>query len=191
MEETIRKLLTEEITKLREENEELKRKMLYITDSNLFTDRYDDNEQKIAVKNKWSVADERSGMLCGNIKVIFNNNIASLIDFMPYSRENVPSYRQISSALALYRCISLFECGLNPELSDFYKSNWTIHLKHKSTNIICGLSEWKGAFGVYTPYSNINQVDPIYKKDVEELLTLLVSPTLTIGYDGTVAGTVA
>jgi hypothetical protein len=53
------------------------------------------------------------------------------------------------------------------------------------------LGEWKGAFQIFTPFTNIARIDATYQHDIEELLTLLVSPRLTIGYDGTVAGTVA
>lgn len=108
-----------------------------------------------------------------------------------YDKTKTQSWEQISSALALYRSISLFECGLNTDHCDFYKFNWQIILVNKETNINLALGEWKGAFQIFTPYTSMQNVNAKYKSDVEELLTLLVSPTMTIGYDGTVAGTVA
>lgn len=161
----------------------------YITDGSLKFDRHDDYDLKKQVKEKWQVIDKSNCTLCGNLRVTFDKNIATLTD--QYSFEHIQSYRQISSALALYRTISLFECGLNPTIVDFYKMNWQIILEHKETKILLAIGEWKGAFQIFTPYNNMKNINEKYKTDVEELLTLLVSPVLTIGYDGTIAGTVA
>ena len=165
--------------------------MNYITDRSLVQDRQGDDVEdlKNIVRNKWSVTQDQS-YTCGNIQVYFNDNKAQLGDF---SGNGTWSFMQISSALALYRTIALFHCGLCSEMVDFYKMNWCIHLEHKETKCILGLGEWKGAFQIFTPFHDINQVNahPSYKRDVEELLTLLASPTMTIDYDGTVAGTVA
>lgn len=161
----------------------------YITDGSLKFDRHDDYNLKNQIKEKWQVVNQADCMLCGNLRVTFDNNIATLTDH--YNFENTQSYKQISSALALYRTISLFECGLNPANVDFYKMNWKIVLEHKETNVVLGIGEWKGAFQIFTPYNNMKNINEKYKTDVEELLTLLVSPVLTIGYDGTIAGTVA
>jgi hypothetical protein len=62
---------------------------------------------------------------------------------------------------------------------------------HKSTGRILVLGEWKGGFQIFTPFYEIANVPEDYKKDCEELLTYLVSPTMTINYDGVVAGSVA
>jgi hypothetical protein len=164
---------------------------VYITDASLaHGDRIDDDALKTHIRNKWQVLESPSEMtshMCGNLRVVFQNSQAELTDELKHT----PAWRQISSALALYRTISLFECGLCTTFADFYKINWAVTLLHTPTNIKVTLSEWKGAFQIFTPFSSMKNVDPGYKEDVEELVTLLVSPTMTIGYDGTIAGTVA
>lgn len=142
--------------------------------------------EKEHIKEKWLVT-ERSNT-CGNVRVSFDNGNAILSND---GTQYTPAYYQISSALALYRTISLFECGLNADDVDFYKMNWRVTLKHKMTgNVLC-LGEWKGAFQIFTEFYEVDQLDKKFKLDAEELLTLLVSPTLTINYDGTIAGTMA
>jgi hypothetical protein len=162
---------------------------VYITDASLsHGDRINDDELKTHIRNKWQVLESPSGsLMCANLRVVFQNSQAELTDEVKHT----PSWRQISSALALYRTISLFECGLCATFADFYKTNWAVTLLHTQTNIKVTLSEWKGAFQIFTPFTSMKDVDPGYKEDVEELVTLLVSPTMTIGYDGTIAGTVA
>lgn len=161
----------------------------YITDGSLNFDRYDDYNLKHQIREKWQVENKANCKLCGNLRVTFDNNVATLTD--KYNHADIASYKQISSALALYRTISLFECGLNSENMDFYKMNWQVILTHKETYVTLGLGEWKGAFQIFTPYHDMKNINEKYKLDVEKLLTLLASPTMTIGYDGTIAGTVA
>jgi hypothetical protein len=81
---------------------------VYITDASLsHGDRINDDELKTHIRNKWQVLESPSGM-CANLRVVFQNSQAELTDEVKHT----PSWRQISSALALYRTISLFECGL-------------------------------------------------------------------------------
>lgn len=164
--------------------------MKYVTDSNLVEDRQGDEmeERKKTVKEKWKLS-TRNAMTCGNITAYFEDSQAELAEWAT----GVRSWWQISSALALYRTISLFECGLSTSRLDFYKMNWYVQLEHKETKQILGLGEWKGAFKIFTGFSRDKDLEsyPLFKTDAEELLTLLVAPDLTIGYDGTVAGTVA
>lgn len=161
----------------------------YITDGSLKFGRYDDYDLKQQIKQKWKVINDTNHGLCGNLHIIFRDNIATLTD--EHDFKNIQSYKQISSSLALYRTVSLFECGLNSENVDFYKMNWQIILEHKETKITLALGEWKGGFKIFTPFNNIKNIDEKYKLDVEELLNLLASPNMTIGYDGTIAGTIA
>ncbi len=194
--------LKEEIVILKAElkGKEEAEKARYVTDSVLQVcmDRVKDREEKAAVRHKWEVTEDETDErgLCGNIKAIFVGSRARLVDMMEYSsvlyRNNslTPAYTQISSALALYRTISLFECGLNANKVDFYKLNWTVNLKHKKTGLVLGLGEWKGGFQIFTTF-HAAPINAEFQCDAEELLNLLVSPTLTISYDGTVAGTVA
>lgn len=164
---------------------------MYVTDGTLkFGERNNDHDKKLEIRDKWTVITESDSLLCGNVAVVFDDdNIALLTDKHDKTRKR--SYRQISSALALYRTISLFECGLNSNNMDFYKMNWQVLLKHRETNVVIGLGEWKGGFQIFTPYIKEIDLNPKYKADAEELLTLLVSPDMTIGYGGTIAGTVA
>ena len=99
--------------------------------------------------------------------------------------------QQISSALALYRTISMFQCGLNVSHADFYKQNWMIVLQHRATGKQFGLGEWKGGFQIFTDAYKISDLPPIVVVDFCNLLSCLVRPDFPIGYDGTVAGSVA
>jgi len=162
----------------------------YLTDSTLEFERHNDSELKEKIKQKWEVIDgEYASSLCGNVNVNYVDGKANLSE--NFFASGTPSFMQMSSALALYRTISLFECGLNSSVVDFYKSNWQVNLKHKETYIELALGEHKGAFKIFTPFMSAKSINEKYKADVEELLTLLASPTMTINYDGTVAGTYA
>jgi hypothetical protein len=164
----------------------------YVTDSmiSVIMPRYmNDREQKEHFRNTWKVSDDSQGT-CGNVRVVFNDNKA-ILSYGINAMEFIQSYDQISSHLALYRTISLFQCGLNAAHSDFYKMNWYVQLEHSASGQVLGLGEWKGAFQIFTPYQNATQIPEVYKTDCEALLTYLVSQNMTINYDGTVAGSVA
>lgn len=167
----------------------------YKTQPQYTIDRVDDKEYKknSEAKKPFEVFTGEDSGLCGNVKVYFKRNKATLTSDYDFWKNNdyMSSYKQISSALALYRSISLFKCGLNASECDFYKVNWFIKLKHKETGLILGLGEWKGGFQIFTPAYSLKELPKAYIKDVERLLTQLVSPKMPIGYDGTVAGSVA
>lgn len=87
----------------------------------------------------------------------FVDNKAKLISFTDLDYKNSKqAYIQISSALALYRIISLFHCGINSENCDYYKMNWYVGLKHRDG--LLGLGEWKGGFQIFTEASEIDQL---------------------------------
>lgn len=130
--------------------------------------------------------------ICGNVDASFTpTGKARLSDFTAREKGRVASYEQISSALALYRTISLFECGLSASRCDFYKLNWEVIVKHKETGLELALGEWKGGFSIRTVARSAKELPAAYVRDVERLLTLLASPTMPIGYDGTIAGSIA
>ena len=176
-------------------------KTRYITDGTLkWSERVEMDEEKKRIANKWKwlpddASEEIPESTNGNVTVRFIKNNARLGDYFDIDASRnpnmVPSYAQISSALALYRTISLFECGINKHMCDHWKVNWNVVLKHEETGGVLVLSEWTGGFAISTPFDGVKYLDQNYKRDAEELLTLLVSPSMTIGYDGTVAGTVA
>ncbi len=154
--------------------------------------RENDDAEKDAVTFVWDVVDDENVFLphAGGIDIMFQNFQAKAMDssavIIGYT-----IYDQISAALALYRCVSLFKCGLNPKRADFYKTNWSIVLRHRRTHALLELGDYKGGFGIHTPYSSLRTADMEYVQDVEALCTLLAKPTMTGNYDGTVAGHVA
>lgn len=198
--------------------------MKYITDSavaELTCRRVDDYDTKRQIKSKWTVVEDGcTPFPSPNARIGYSHDgvaqIVSDMDLYKYT----PTYLQISSALALYRTISLFECGIRTSSCDYYKVNWQVVLKHKKENKeqennseeknsaeqendeeneetyeeeqnnYLILSEWKGAFTAHLTGS-LEYMDEEYKKDAVRLMTLLAFPKMSIGYDGTVAGEVA
>jgi hypothetical protein len=166
--------------------------MKYVTDSQIeicgerLTEEDILRAQEIAKKFK---VNAKSDGTCGNVRVYFDNNKAMLSS--DYKKDGTPSYRQISSALALYRAVALFKCGLIPKRVDHYKLNWYISLTHKKTKEVLGLGEWKGGFQIFTEATDLKDLSDLFVHDCEQMLTLLVSQKCPIGYDGVVAGSVA
>ena len=112
---------------------------------------------------------------------------------MVYGNQDYVSLHQaIPASLALYRTICMFP---NPRVftegSEGYKVTWGIILKHRKTGALLEIREWKGAFGIGTTYTNINDLPEEFKKDMEIFLNLLLSDKSPHPYDGLVAGSVA
>lgn len=173
---------------------------MYLTDTALssFRGRLDDKAYAKAAKitSKFKVKHKRDAShasLCGNIQVLYSGEgVARLSGLRSVPKNPIYASEQISSALALYRSISLFKCGLDAASNqDFYKTNWSLSLEHKKTGLIFMLGEWKGGFQIFTPAHDIEELPEDYIKDAEALLTLLASNECPIGYDGVLAGTVA
>lgn len=160
-------------------------------------------EKSEAITNQFEVFTGEPDMLCGNVRAVFNTKGQALLcdtessdkyncwERPGYPATHVSSYEQISSALALYRTVSLFKCGSGAERCDFYKMNWEVILKHKKTGLLLSLGEWKGGFQIFTSGYGVKELPKTYACDVKKLLTLLASDVCPIGYDGVVAGTVA
>lgn len=169
--------------------------MNYVTDSKLSLemDRVNDSATKSKVKDKWTVAGLPESY-CGNVDVYFKDGKAKLSNATSSLSDNKDykwAHEQISSALALYRSISLFETGIQSSECDHYKINWLVALQHKESGQYLILGEWKGGFDIFTQSRGVKELDKTFIKDAEQLLTYLVSESMTIGYDGTVAGSVA
>lgn len=130
-------------------------------------------------------------MLCGNVRVCFVDDAAKLGGASRELPGSVSSYEQISSPLALYRAISVFECGVSSKEQDFYKTNWHVLLQHKPSGKYLMLGEWKGGFQIFTDGISVDKLPKKFIKDVEAFLTWFVSNKVPIGYDGVVAGSVA
>lgn len=166
----------------------------YITDSklNMSMDRVKDDEIYLTIdklRSEWTVT-QTNGSRCGNVRANFTKTGKCKLKDFPSDRM-IPDYAQISSALMLYRTISLFECGVNPAMVDFYKCNWEIELTHNKTKEKIWLGEWKGGFNCRFDARSLDDLSPDFIKAAEHLLTFLVSPHMPINYDGTIAGTVA
>lgn len=92
----------------------------------------------------------------------------------------------ISSHLLLYRLVSLFRCGIITTNLDYYKVNWTVILKGRKGSYVY-FGEWKGSPKIWVA----GRITPTVRRDIRELVTLLIDPELTIDYDGTIAGSQA
>ena len=165
----------------------------YITDSklNIIQERQSEEDalKQSRIMKKWKVAKVKdSGNLCGNIRASFKDGIATI---GKYDESATQSYKQISSALALYRAVSLFKCGCEEKAQDYYKCNWSVTIQHKLTGKLLMLGEWKGGFQIFTEASKKQELPKEFIRDVEEFLTFFVSNRVAIGYDGVIAGSVA
>lgn len=171
-------------------------KRVYKTDSQIefFMERLGNKSETLKSKFRTIFsAVEHPAMLntCGNVRVSFTRAGKAKLSAASSSDGTVASYVQISSALALYRAVSVFETGLSPARHDFYKMNWSICLLHKPSGEYLVLGEWKGGFQIFTQASAVKQLPKSFVKDVEAFLTWFVSNKVSIGYDGVVAGSVA
>ncbi len=165
----------------------------YITDSklNIIQERQSEEDalKQSKILKKWKVTKAKGNeYLCGNIRASFKDGIATIGEC---DESATRSNKQISSALALYRAVSLFKCGCEEKTQDYYKCNWSVTIKHKLTGKLLMLGEWKGGFQIFTEASGKQELPREFIKDVEEFLTFFVSNRVAIGYDGVIAGSVA
>lgn len=166
----------------------------YITDSELteLNNRTGElNKEKDWIRKTFLPAADECENYCGNVRVVFKKGVAKLTADSDREEKYVSSFLQISSALALYRAISLFRITRLDKNQDYYKCNWSITLKHEPTGTFLVLGEWKGGFNIFTNTQLTKDFPPEFVKDVERFLTAFVSVDLTIDYDGTRAGCIA
>lgn len=126
--------------------------------------------------------------LNGNFRVYFpQDGGAPFIDNTEPNEDAIPLSEMISSHLLLYRTIATFNCGIHTQSCDYYKVNWAVLLKHKSGAVI-GIAEWKGTPILWT---ESGKVTGDLLLDIRYLFKILCDPSLTIDYDGTIAGSQA
>lgn len=99
-------------------------------------------------------------------------------------------HRVIPSALLMYRLSCLFEGNATFYGPKGYKFVWQFPLKHKETGESICFGEWKGASLFWTNHG-IESAPKAFKRDVERLISALVSKRCPHPYDGLVAGGVA
>lgn len=107
--------------------------------------------------NKWEyIENHNEPYLNGNLgyELIFDKATMKIIkrdwNKIGYEDETIGFYRAISSPLALYRLICMFQKMPTDKYNDWYKVVWSFPLKHKETGEILSFSEWKGGFGFWT-----------------------------------------
>ena len=168
--------------------------MAYKTKQKYNQSRVGDNQyaKNELAKEPFEVANGECDSCNGSINLYFKKGKAHMTnDFYLDSEEYIDEHEQISSSLMLYRVISLFKCGIDTSMCDYYKRNWAVTLRHKSTGLLLIITEWKGGFAIATQAKNVSDLPDGYVIECERLLTQLVSNKMPIDYDGVVAGSVA
>lgn len=169
----------------------------YVTNCEYVQERTGDYKKMKLVQPKFRVTKKNvdgCGNLCGDLFVNRNTKKAK---FKPGQRGNLSSltdttnvgfYEALPSALLMYRLACLFPGSIETMGQDGYKFVWQFRLEHVATKTKITFGEWKGGSLFWTEGT---KVDKAFLKDVEELITLLVSDNCPHPYDGLVAGSVA
>lgn len=133
--------------------------------------------------------DDGHGNLCHHMIFDKDTKKASFIK-EPHWLNDIAIYRAIPSALLMYRLACLFPGSIKTLGREGYKFVWQFSLKHKSSDCRVTFGEWKGGSLFWTIY-DYNDIPEQFKKDLEALLTILVSDRCPHPYDGLIAGGVA
>ena len=175
----------------------------YLVQPQMYGDRKADYETMESINKKWKPITSKEAFekfpkgFSGNIGMHVATDKKTLkvkIDeeYAYNSKTHVSLSNVISSALALYRIICMIKTPIvETEGADGYKVPWSVHLIHVETGEILGVSEWKGAFGIWTRFYKIDELPESYKNDVIELLDLMFSDKSPHPYDNCTAGIVA
>lgn len=150
-------------------------------------------DKATAIADKWEpVSNAREGT-CGNLYgyVDFKPETGRFRFVKDWSAVKVHFYEVMPSALWLYRLLCHFAAEVESYGPEGYKSVWSVGLRHKSTGRTVAFSEHKAAAGFYMQERSPDELEADFKKDLLDLLNLLVSKDCPHPYDGTVAGTVA
>lgn len=143
---------------------------------------------------KWEIfsTEEFEEGMCGNIRPQWNPDKYSFewVEGLGALSTHLSMSRVISSALLVYRLMCLFGGPVTVE-SDRYKCIWWVGLRHKGTDDVFMLGEWKGAAGIWTKYHKLQELKKEFADDILALLNKLCSEDCPHPYDGTVAGSVA
>ena len=151
------------------------------------------------IKNfEWVDGDaEGNGNVCSELKVNRKTHKPSFgrKRFMDpgYEEEEekyVGFYQAIPSCLLLYRLGCLFEGRPNFEGPNGYKVTWSFSLLHTSGERIV-FGEWKGGALFWLEAHNSKDLTKDFKKDVLNLLGVLLHKNCPHPYDELVAGSVA
>ena len=175
----------------------------YLVQPEMYGDRKADYKKGEVINKKWKAISSKDAFekfphgFSGNIGMHVATHKETLkvkIDeeYAFKSETHVSLSEVMSSALALYRTICMIRNPIvETEGASGYKVPWNIHLIHEETGEILGISEWKGAFGIWTRFGSIKELPKSYKRDVIELLNLMFSDKSPHPYDGCTAGIVA
>jgi hypothetical protein len=131
------------------------------------------------------------GNLCSHI--IFNSKTKKakfVKEYWPRKESETSFCQAIPSALLMYRLSCLFPGQIKTFGREAYKFVWQFNLKHRATGEMVCFGEWKGGALFWTNFDYSN-CPPLFKNDLEKLLTILVSDNCPHPYDGLVAGGVA
>jgi hypothetical protein len=180
-----------------------------------FLDRNANYDEGNHIIKSFEVEFELKFPTCGNIESYFayDTNEKKIImnkkRIYPFPENQISLHKTISSSFALYRLLAIF--GPLKLSSDGYKSVWNIALKHKETENILTLYDYKGAFSIGSefsegfgdlPFNNdkdsffgnikiIQNIPEPFKNDIIRLLNLICSDESPHPYDGCVAGSIA
>ncbi|HWY33557.1 MAG TPA: hypothetical protein VNX68_02855 [Nitrosopumilaceae archaeon] len=174
----------------------------YLVQPELGGERKADYKKGELINKKWHpVSPQDAHKICpdgtcgnvhGQIQVSKKTKKIKFVEGYSRSADTVGLYESISAALALYRVICMIN---NPivvtEGASGYKVPWNVYLVHIETGEILSFGEWKGAFGIWTRFHDHKQLPEAYKKDVEEILNLMLSDRSPHPYDNCTAGIVA
>lgn len=193
----------------------------YLVQPKLYAERKADYKKGEAINSKWKPISGKQaqkltedpkhplgGGMCGNLhyemlidrktlKATFAKKRLSMFEDRAAYKKQSEKYEDslanvISSALALYRLICLFENPIvETQGAAGYKVPWSLAVRHVETGEVLQFGEWKGAFGIWTRFHKPSELPATYKRDLLEVLNLIFSDRSPHPYDGCTAGQVA
>lgn len=138
---------------------------------------------------------EGCGNLCSDVAINAKTHKASWNErgYLGKEETHIGLYRAIPSALLMYRLACLFPGSIKTEGSKGYKVVWQFNLIHKPTGTQITFGEWKGASLFWTKFYGCKDknIPDGFLKDVQKLISYLVSKNAAHPYDGLIAGSVA
>lgn len=176
----------------------------YLVQPEMYGKRKADYKKGESINKKWKpISDKEANKIapngtCSNVgHDMFVSRKTKKVGFLKNNTERNKNtqayfYESISAALALYRTICMIANPIvETEGAEGYKVPWSIKLLHVETNQILGISEWKGAFNVWTVFHNVSDMPENFKNDMVEFLNLMLSDKSPHPYDDCTAGAVA
>jgi hypothetical protein len=161
-------------------------------------DRAENDILQNIIKDKW---------VCAKTELNAHSNIEMSLRYEPKSNEfyfidnhydtryDSPTIAStISSAFMLYKLLCLEFYPVYPHIlpeDKPYKELWLVGLKHKKSDNILTIGDYKAAVSIGMNFSEPDQLPNDFKRDFLELLNFLISDDVVHPYDYTVAGSVA